>query len=438
MRNVVSLSAVRGFSGFVILTVLLCSFAAGATQSVVLEWYPVAASDVVGYTVHYGTASRQYSHAFFVPGASASISGLVEGQSYFFAVSARARGGLESALSEELAYFVPPAPNGNYSGLFYEPTGARQDSTGSFSVSVKRGAYSGKLQMGSTRYSFSGKIGSSYQASNLISRRSAGPLTVHFAISGGSGEKISGNVSDGAWMSSLAGDSAVFNSKTHPAPYAGQYTMIIGGRTTAGLPGGEGIGTVKVSASGLASFAGVLADGTKVSQGAMLSGQGYWPMYAALYSSKGMVASWLHFTNASSIDLSGAITWLKPADPAAPAYPGGFVQVFNAIGQVYVPSPVSMSLAIAFARGAMIFTGGALGAGFSERLIVASTGKVTSPDDPQFTLSFSGSLGTFKGRMTEPATGQPISFQGVVLQKANVGDGFLLASNQSSRVILTP
>ena len=48
-------------------------------------------------------------------------------------------------------------------------------------------------------------------------------------------------------------------------------------------------------ASAISSFAGALPDGTKVSQSAMRSEDGYWPLYASLYGGSGCLLSWLEF-----------------------------------------------------------------------------------------------------------------------------------------------
>jgi len=82
----------------------------GSSQgaNVTLAWDPSQDSVVVGYTVRYGTNSGSYSD-FVVVGLSttATLTGLSEGISYFFAVSAFTFSGLESDPSEEIQYTVP-------------------------------------------------------------------------------------------------------------------------------------------------------------------------------------------------------------------------------------------------------------------------------------------------------------------------------------------
>jgi len=53
-------------------------------------------------------------------------------------------------------------------------------------------------------------------------------------------------------------------------------------------------------------------------------------------------------------------------------------------------------------------------------------------------LAFSPPTGAFNGSVVEPSTGKSLSFSGAVLQKISSGYGFLLGTNQSSRVSLLP
>jgi len=73
-----------------------------------LAWDPSPDLTVVGYNVYYGTASRTYTCMVPVGNAAhALISGLQEGVTYFFAVTACNSLGLESLPSSEVSYTVP-------------------------------------------------------------------------------------------------------------------------------------------------------------------------------------------------------------------------------------------------------------------------------------------------------------------------------------------
>ena len=81
-----------------------------ASQSVELSWDPSTDGSVVSYKVYYGTLSGQYSSSIAYGDISdVVISGLADGQTYYFAVSAIDDDGNESALSNQVIYKVPSA-----------------------------------------------------------------------------------------------------------------------------------------------------------------------------------------------------------------------------------------------------------------------------------------------------------------------------------------
>lgn len=80
--------------------------AAAATAS--LTWNANPETNITGYKVSYGTTSGVYPNVVSVGTSPAtSISGLTEGTTYYFAVSAVNQSGLQSALSSQVSYLVP-------------------------------------------------------------------------------------------------------------------------------------------------------------------------------------------------------------------------------------------------------------------------------------------------------------------------------------------
>ena len=77
-------------------------------RSVTLAWDPSPDPSVVGFNMYYGVASRTYTN-MVNPGnvTSVTISGLVEGTTYFFAATAYDTLGMESEFSNEASYTVP-------------------------------------------------------------------------------------------------------------------------------------------------------------------------------------------------------------------------------------------------------------------------------------------------------------------------------------------
>ncbi len=86
---------------------------AQAGQSITLAWNPNTEADVIGYRLYYGLAPRNYlTHLDVLPpdapatNVAASVSGLLAGRTYYFAVTALNRDGAESDYSEEVLYTV--------------------------------------------------------------------------------------------------------------------------------------------------------------------------------------------------------------------------------------------------------------------------------------------------------------------------------------------
>jgi Fibronectin type III domain len=82
--------------------------AARATQSVSLSWYRNTDSDVAGYVLYYGNTSGNYSTRVTVgTNTTTTVTGLKEGMTNYFAVTAYNSAGVESAPSGELRFIVP-------------------------------------------------------------------------------------------------------------------------------------------------------------------------------------------------------------------------------------------------------------------------------------------------------------------------------------------
>jgi uncharacterized repeat protein (TIGR02543 family) len=73
-----------------------------------LAWDPDSASGLAGYKVHYGTVSKNYSFTIDAGvQTTATVTGLTEGATYYFAATAYNTGGTESTPSNEVTYTVP-------------------------------------------------------------------------------------------------------------------------------------------------------------------------------------------------------------------------------------------------------------------------------------------------------------------------------------------
>ncbi len=77
---------------------------------VTLAWNPNTESDLAGYRIHCGTASGNYSvHTDVHNVTTYIITGLTEGQTYYFAATAYDKSGNESGYSNQAIYTVPTA-----------------------------------------------------------------------------------------------------------------------------------------------------------------------------------------------------------------------------------------------------------------------------------------------------------------------------------------
>ncbi len=83
-----------------------------ANVSLSLDWDQNSEPDIGGYRVHYGTVDAPYTEVLDVPSNSASITDLVAGSTYIFAVSAYTTAGAESEYSTPITVFANATPNG--------------------------------------------------------------------------------------------------------------------------------------------------------------------------------------------------------------------------------------------------------------------------------------------------------------------------------------
>jgi hypothetical protein len=81
-----------------------------AGQSVTLAWNPSTDPTVVGYNVHYGGASGNYTNTLSASNTTnITVSGLVEGATYYFAATMYNNSGIQSPFSSQVSYTVSTA-----------------------------------------------------------------------------------------------------------------------------------------------------------------------------------------------------------------------------------------------------------------------------------------------------------------------------------------
>jgi hypothetical protein len=326
---------------------------------------------------------------------------------------------------------------GVYQGLFYDTNAIGPESSGFFFAKVtKTGAFSAKVMSGRNAFSLSGRVLSSGVFSNSIARRNRSSLATQLHFDLATGEIITGQISDGSWTAELAAYRAAYNSKTNPAPQTGKYTMVIPGAQTdsSGQPGGDSPAVISVLSSGRVRFAAALADGSRASQGALVFPNGQWPLYVPLYSGGGSLIGWMNFTNHSTNDLSGLVSWIKPPQPTATFYRDGFTNEIETLGSLYQFAKGAPILD--FDSGQLSFANGNLPGGFSHHIAFQTPNHATGTNNA--TLSILNGTGLFRGTVPNPDTGAKVSFIGVVLQGQDSGFGYFFGTDKSGRVFLGP
>jgi hypothetical protein len=89
--------------------VLLCN-SARCAQNVSLAWNSLNNSSIAGYFLYCGSEEGIYTNRINIGNSTtASVSGLQEGQTYHFAVSAYNSAGTEGSLSTDVSYIAPGA-----------------------------------------------------------------------------------------------------------------------------------------------------------------------------------------------------------------------------------------------------------------------------------------------------------------------------------------
>jgi hypothetical protein len=325
---------------------------------------------------------------------------------------------------------------GTYYGLFAEPDGAWDQSSGAIVICTSsRGSYTASLQRGRYFYRFSGHFDASGSDSRRIISFFAPALTVELQISPDDVDIISGTVSDGVWVADLFADRAVFDGRANVSPDAGKYTMVLPGDITSSTtPGGDGFATITVDRAGRLRVSGEQADVWGFFQCTRVSKDGLWPFYFPAYRGRGTLHGWLQLNAVDSAAVSGDVTWVKPHIWDW-YYPDGFALMVSATGSQYVP-PAQGTPIIDMESGTLELNGGNLNEGITNSVILDANSRIHNQGPNDLKLKFSLSNGFFKGSIANPNSRNWIPFRGVVLQDRAVGAGYFPGWDQTGEVLL--
>ncbi len=115
-------------------------------------------------------------------------------------------------------------------------------------------------------------------------------------------------------------------------------------------------------------------------------------------------------------------------------YPGGSAYENWGDGSLYT-RPASGTSVLSLSNGSLIFSGGGLTHPWTNAITLGSNNKVTAPSQIKLSLNINTSSGLFKGQALSEM-GRVLSFQGVVLEKANIGVGYFLNNGECGQVYL--
>jgi hypothetical protein len=311
-----------------------------------------------------------------------------------------------------------------YSGLFSPTNDLSTGNSGGLTITTTgKGGFSGKIQMGTSRYSFKGSLNGQGEATVSVKRGKLATLSLQFHTNASAGDQLFGSLGDGAWTAQLVAEKNPFDGKSKVSPQAGRYTMVIPGKESASAePSGAGYATISVSKAGRAKVIAVLADGTKVTQSGSLSVEGALPFYAGLYRGQGSLGGWLNVSSEFGGKTGGMLNWNRPAAATGKYYASGFTNQPVARVSFYEPPPKGNAI-LSFSDGDVLLDGGNLNGLIQNTVHLDSNNHVKSTGSNKVSLAFTLSTGAFKGKALDPATAKPINFAGVVLQSCGQGFG---------------
>lgn len=341
------------------------------------------------------------------------------------------------------AHFVPNlflTATGAYHGLFRDPNQPQHASSGAFKAMVGRGGeFSASLRSGSRLSSFTGRFGLDGKATNRVPRSGTNALTVELCLDLQGADRITGRVTDGAWVAELGANRAVFNSTSNLATnFAGRYTLLIAGATNGSsvAPAGHGFQTLAISRAGIATFSGTLADGTPATAQVPLSRAGDLPWYVPLYGGTGSALGWMRVRPSAAVDLDGSTDWFKPARATPPNYTNGFAISSPVSGSAY--APIGTNRLLQLDEALVVLSDGGLPQSLTNVVTLGPGGRVTNGGPHRLTFQAAPATGMFSGTLTPVGATAPIAFKGALLQRQGFGGGFFLRGGQSGAVNIGP
>jgi YD repeat-containing protein len=320
--------------------------------------------------------------------------------------------------------FLPLA--GTYAGLI---TGNAGSSAVAGFLSVKvtlNGGFSGTASLGGKKF----KVKGTFDANGDATVDLPGSPAVHLSLHLDSGTRqITGALTGGVTAMVTASSAPFSKSKPAPGGAVGKYTALLAATESAvTVPKGTGFATVTIGATGSVKVAGVLADGTKLSQGTSLVSDTQWPLFANLYKAEGFVSGLVSYAPDPGVgEFIGTIDWLKPAVPGG-LYTAGFSTELNFSAAHYAAPPKG--------QRALDLTDDSPNAhfvapGIDQFLSLDNSNRVQvgDPNPEKLTLKVKAKSGKVSGSLL--FDGKTRKFSGLLQLEQNAGAGFFLSDTES-------
>ncbi|MFN7139020.1 MAG: hypothetical protein ACK4UN_06755, partial [Limisphaerales bacterium] len=363
---------------------------------------------------------------------------------------------------------------GVYNGLFSDTeNGVAFESAGfvTLKVTPKMG-FSGKLFVDGNPIGFSGKLsidGSGTALTKVRTKIADKPellvsITLDFA---GQTDTVSGTITEvgDAWSSSLFAHRVVWSTNKLASAFTNSYGMHIPGFANNNQgPVGTSYGAAVVNHLGKLKVGGFMSDGVPMKQGSVVSEDGHWPFFSALYpekrlnnlgklitETKGMTMGWLQFKDNEFDNKapSGAVHWIK-TDWTNTTYTAGFTNHnVEVVGSRWTFDPLAPGNSVA-GLGSQVtvsFLDGDLGSSFSNDWSVTEKGglmviKLPKPDVYEYQhfvkTGLAAKTGLYKGTFLHPVSSLVVKHLGIVLQDYNLGAGFFMGPTVSGKTTLVP
>jgi hypothetical protein len=218
-----------------------------------------------------------------------------------------------------------------------------------------------------------------------------------------------------------------------PLSRTGAYTILLQppvlgmDDTAATRPAGHGYLTAKIGVTGAVTYIGKLCDGRVIAgTSAVVGADDEIPVFLSFLAAQGVVSGNLTvLPEGEDDDLGGTLRWVKPGTTTEKALKTAFDVDLKAIGsRYYKPSPNQRALALTL--GTWEFTDGKLATTLSAPVLLDQLNRLLPQSASGVKATLNLTTGGFTGTFKPAANRPPVAFQGVILQKQNLGGGYFI------------